>query len=357
MPISPPVEDLLDQPSTELMTLFGRMRSLTEEAGFSGTLPVVWQCSDESQKIKKSLFGYVYDCPVFNLGRVGALIDPTRLISASHHGRDLVILGGSHLGATEQDGVGYVERVHGKVAPCCGMLHRLMNPYLVLYHRAATLITLFRSTGGLKIELPYKYLLRKDTDVHDHPHLHLHIDRLVDGDALSDASQGKVYRLHPELAKRYQHALSAVADQPVSIGKMLDPTTFYFTKRLDSANHDPDALLEASVFDFLPDVVTSEFPHRRMADINTWRQFHKLAAYLTESFDSGERNIFMLAGLTLDHSIRKNTFIPQFGFWMRQGRALQARYYNATEVIGLLDEQNVYAPTKTFLQYAEIDPL
>ena len=98
MPISPPVENLLNQPSTELMALFGRMRSLTEEAGFSGTLPVVWQCSDESQKIKKSLFGYVYDCPVFNLGRVGALIDPTRLLSASHHGRDLVILGAAFLG-------------------------------------------------------------------------------------------------------------------------------------------------------------------------------------------------------------------------------------------------------------------
>ena len=357
MPISPPFESLLDQPSMALMPLFGRMRSLTDGAGFSGTLPVVWQCSDESQKIKKSLFGYVYDCPVFNLGRVGALIDPTRLIPASHHGRDLVILGGSHIGAAQLDGVGYVERVHGKVAPCCGMLHRLMSPYLVLYHRASTLVTLFHDPGGLKIEIPYKYLLRKGTDVHDHPHLHLNIERLVEGDALGDASQGKVYRLNPELAKRYQHALSAVTDKPVSIGKILDPSTFYFTKRLDRANHDPDALLEASVFDFLPDVVTSEFPHRRMADINTWRQFHKLAAYLTESFDSGERNIFMLAGLTLDHSIKKNTFIPQFGFWMQEGRALQARYYNATEIIGLLEEQKVYTPTKTFMQYAEIDPL
>ena len=275
MPISPPVENLLDQPSTELMTLFGRMRSLTEEAGFSGTLPVVWQCSDESQKIKKSLFGYVYDCPVFNLGRVGALIDPTRLLSASHHGRDLVILGGSHLGATEQDGVGYVERVHGKVAPCCGMLHRLMNPYLVLYHRASTLVTLFHSTGGLKIEIPYKYLLRKDTEVHDHPHLHLHIDRLVEGDALNDASQGKVYRLHPDLVKRYQHALSAVTDQPVSIGKMLDPTTFYFTKRLDSANHDRTRIFDQAfkIFDVMQIGVRSQIGlHHGALGISNGRQ-------------------------------------------------------------------------------------
>jgi hypothetical protein len=116
-------------------------------------------------------------------------------------------------------------------------------------------------------------------------------------------------------------------------------------------------MLEAAVFDFLPEVVTSGYPHRRMADINTWRQFHKLAAYLTESFDSGERNVFVLAGLTLDHSIRKSAFIPQFGFWMQEGRALQARYFNATEVNELLSTQDVYVPTKTFMQYAEIDPL
>ena len=114
MPISPPVETFLDQPDINLMELFGRMRSFTAASSFEEPLPVVWQCSDESQAIKKSLFGYVYDCPVFNLGRVGALMDPSRLIPASHHGRDLVILGGSHLGGTEDSGAGYVERVHGR---------------------------------------------------------------------------------------------------------------------------------------------------------------------------------------------------------------------------------------------------
>lgn len=357
MPISPPFEDLLEQPAFELMSLFGRMRSLTDAAGFSGTLPVVWQCSDESQKIKKSLFGYVYDCPVFNLGRVGALIDPTRLIPASHHGHDLVILGGSHLGATREGNVGCVERVHGKIAPCCGMLHRLMNPYLELYQRASTLITIFRAPGGLKIEIPYKYLLRKSTDEHEHPHLHLHIERLVEGEALHDASLGKVYHLNAEIAKRYQHVLAKVSVEPVSIGHMLDPSRFHFTKRFNSNGHEPDALLEASVFDFMPDIVTSEYPHRRMADVNTWRQFHRVASYLTDSFDTGERNILVVAGLTLDHTIKRSTFIPQFGFWMKEGRALQARYYNAPEINDLLDKQTIYAPSKTYLQYAEIDAL
>ena len=354
MPISPPLETLLDQPPMGLMELFGRMRSLTDEAGFDGTLPIVWQCSDESQKIKKSLFGYVYDCPVFNLGRVGALIDPNRLIPASHHGQDLVILGGSHIGGTEEDGIGYVERIHGKVAPCCGMMNRLMSPYLILYQRAATLITLFRGPGGLKIEIPYKYLLRKSTDEHAHPHLHLKIDQLVDGEPLRDASQGKVYRLNKEFANHYQHQLKEIDKTPVSIGKLLDMTTFYFTKRLDEALHDPDSLLEGSVFDFMPDIVTSFYPHRRMADINTWRQFHRLASYVTDSFESGDRNILIIAGLTIDHTIKRNTFIPQFGFWMQQGRALQARYFSAPELNGLLNEHEVFAPSKTFLEYAEI---
>ncbi len=354
MPISPPVESLLDQPPMELMDLFGRMRSFTDEAGFTGTLPIVWQCSDESQMIKKSLFGYVYNCPAFNLGRVGSLIDPTRLIPASHHGRDLVILGGSHIGGTEEDGVGYVERIHGNVAPCCGMLHRLLLPYLTLYQRAATLITLFRGPGGLKVEIPYKYLLRKSTDKHTHPHLHLNIERLVDGEPLRDASQGKVYRLNKEFASHYQHELASIDKDPIPIGKLLDISTFYFTKRLNVENHEPDALLEFSVFDYMPDIVTSAYPHRRMADINTWRQFHRLAAYLTDSFDSGERNIFVVAGRTIDHSIKHNSFIPQFGFWMQQGRALQARYFNAPELNELLEKQAVFSPEQTFLEYAEI---
>ena len=129
MPISPPLETLLDQPPMGLMELFGRMRSLTDEAGFDGTLPIVWQCSDESQKIKKSLFGYVYDCPVFNLGRVGALdrSEPSDsgITSRSGPGYSWREPHRRHRGGW----IGYVERIHGKVAPCCGMLNRLMSPY------------------------------------------------------------------------------------------------------------------------------------------------------------------------------------------------------------------------------------
>ena len=58
--------------------------------------------------------------------------------------------------------------------------------------------------GDWYIEVPYKYLLRKSTDEHDHPHLHLRLERLVDGEALRDASLGKVYRLNPELARHNQ---------------------------------------------------------------------------------------------------------------------------------------------------------
>jgi len=53
MPIAPPPEATLDHPPMGLMDLLGRMRSLTDQAGFTGTLPAIWQCSDESQMIKK----------------------------------------------------------------------------------------------------------------------------------------------------------------------------------------------------------------------------------------------------------------------------------------------------------------
>jgi len=352
MPIVPPPEALLDQPDMELLDLFGRMRSLTNEAGFSGILPAVWQCSDESQGIKKALFGYLFDCPVFNLGRVGALLDPTRLQTAAQHGRDLVILGGSHLGAREDDGIGYVERVHGEQAPCCGMLRRMLEEYLQLYRRAARLITLFRGVGGIKVEIPYKYLFRKPQA--EAARFHLRLPRLVDGEALRDAGRGKVFRLSPEFAARHQQPLAELGREPRPIGELLEPDLFYFTKQLNRESREPRAMLEGSVFEFLPEVVCSPRPHRRLCDVHTWRQFHRLASYLTDSFDGAGRNILVVAGLTRDHSIRRNTFVPQFGFWMEQGRALQSRYYAPSEIGALLGEQEVCRPGRSFLDYAGV---
>ncbi|BCR03310.1 hypothetical protein DESUT3_03790 [Desulfuromonas versatilis] len=352
MPIAPPPEELLEQPEMELMELFGRMRWLTEEAGFSGSLPSVWQCSDESQAIKKALFGYVFDCPVFNLGRVGALLDPNRLLTASRHGHDLIIHGGSHIGAREEGGIGYVDRVHGSKATCCGMLGRLLDEYLQLYRRAAALITLFRGVGGVKIEIPYKYLFHKPAQ--PVARIHIHLEKLADGEAVRDSSHGKVYRLNADFAARHERLLEAVSAEREPIGELLGADCFHFSKELDHQSLDPRTLLEVSLFEFLPDIVTSTRPHRRLVDVNTWRQFHRLASYLTDSFDSGERNILVVAGRTIDHSIRRNTFVPQFGFWMEQGRALQARYFGPQEVGELLRGAQVYRPPRSFLEYAGV---
>jgi hypothetical protein len=352
MPIRPPSEESLAQPPLELMELFGRMRSLTDAQGFSGTLPAIWQCSDESQMIKKSLFGYVYDCPVFNLGRVGALLDPTRLVPAAHHGHDLVILGGSHLGAREEQGIGYVERIHGEVAPCCGMLCRVLNEYLQIYLRAATLITLVRHEGEVLVVIPYKYLFRKPPG--EVARIEIALEQLVCGEALHDSSYGKLYRLAPAFAARHAATLASVAGERRPIGALLDRGTFTFSKNLDPNSLDPRKMLEWSIFDFWPDIVTSALPHRRLADVNTWRQFHRVVSYLTDSFDSGARNMLVVAGLTIDHSIKRNTFVPQFAWIMAQGKALQARYFGPSETSELLAAQPIFRPRQTFLDYAGV---
>lgn len=350
MPILPPDEGLLSRASLPLMEVYGRMRSLVDAGGFESVLPIVWQCSDESQGIKKALFGYVFDCPVFNLGRVGGLLDPTRLIPAANHGQDLVILGGSHIGAVERDGVGYLERIHGEKAPCCGMLHRTLRPYLDLYRRAATLITVQRQAGRFLVEIPYKYLFQKPAG--EVPRIQLLLHELTEGEALFDGSRGKVYALHPRLVGRHEQSLASIDAAPVSVADILDHDCFVFSRTLDHAAMDPRSLLEVSIFDFLPDIVTARFPHRRLADVNTWRQFHRLVSYLTDAFDGSDRNILVIAGLTLDHTIRHNTFIPQFGYWMEKGRALQARYFSPDEVEALLLSQPAYHPNYTFMEYA-----
>ena len=349
MPIAPPAESLLDQPPMNLMELYGRMRNLTDNAGFTATLPAIWQCSDESQAIKKALFGYIYDCPTFNLGRVGALLDPARLSTAAHHGKDLVILGGSHIGTEEASGYGYIQRLSGQHVPCCGMLGRVLEDYLPVYRRAAQLIKIFRTDNVFKIEIPYKYLFKKPTG--DRARIQIDLNSLKEGEALGEGTLGKIYRLHPQLVLEQQR-LKSLDTSPQPIGNLLKPEFFTFRKKLDHESHETKTMLEVSVFDFLPEIVSSERPHRRLCNINTWREFHRLASYITDEFDGSGRNIFVFAGLTIDHSIRHNTLIPQFGFWMESGKALEAKYFGPNEINHLLAEQNVYKPPVTFLEYA-----
>ncbi len=352
MPIAPPPEEFLDRPEMELMDLFGRMRSFTDSSGFSGVLPAIWKCSDESQGIKKALYGYLFGCPAFNLGRVGALLDPNRLATAAHHGKDLVILGGSHIGAVERQGVGYIERVHGEVVPCCGKLHGILQEYLDVYRRAAHLTKVSRGPEGLLVEVPYKYLFRKPPG--DKARIQIRLNRLIAGEALREGTLGKVYHLNEELSAAHQTQWRDLTATPRPIGALLGPDCFSFVKQIDHDSLDPGHMLEAALFDFLPEVVSSHSPHRRLSDVNTWRQFHRIAAYLTDILDTRDRHVLVIAGLTVDHSVRRNTFIPQFGFWMEHGQALQARYYGPTELSDLLAQQKVYRPAETFLEYAGV---
>lgn len=350
MQLTPPDEKLLNLPSMDLMDLYGRMRSLTDEADFEGTLPAIWQCSDESQAIKKALFGYVYNCPPLNLGQIGALLDPTRLVAAANHGNDLVIMGGSHIGAEERAGIGYIRRVHNQVLPCCGTLHRILNEYLQVYQRATQLIKVFRKGETLKIEVPYMYLFHEQPG--ENVKILLKLDQLVDGEASAEGSLGKVYRIHPRMLEKNRGFFAKMSETPVSIERALTSDTFSFSRRIERDSSNPRDRIETSISEFLPEIVSSSRPHKRLCDVNTWREFHRISSYLTDSPDVRNRNIFVLAGLTIDHTVQHNTFIPQFGFWMEQGCALESRYFDAQEIHELLSRQNPYKPPVTFLEYA-----
>jgi hypothetical protein len=232
------------------------------------------------------------------------------------------------------------------------MQQRMLLEYRQVYRRAAQLISVKREAAEILIEIPYKYLFRKPAG--DAARIQIHLERLVDGEAIQEGSLGKVYRLHPAVARRHMQAIADLGSATRPIGELLGAEAFSFIKKVNHESLEPRHMLESSIFPYMPEVVTSSHPHRRLCDITTWRQFHRLAAYLTDSFDSGDRNILVVAGLTLDHSVKHNTFIPQFGFWMEQGRALQARYFSPTELNALLAAQPVYHPTHSFLEYAGV---
>jgi hypothetical protein len=113
-------------------------------------------------------------------------------------------------------------------------------------------------------------------------------------------------------------------------------------------------MLEVGIFDFWSDIVTSHNPHRRLANVNTWRQFHRLAAYLTDAFSGKNRNVLVIAGLTLDHSIRRNTVIPQFGWLMERESSQQGQYLDPPTVTELLAAQPVFRPPQGYLEYAGV---
>jgi len=86
--------------------------------------------------------------------------------------------------------------------------------------------------------------------------------------------------------------------------------------------------------------------------MNTWKQFHRVTSMLTDRSDMEDRNIFVLAGLTVDQTIQHSTFIPQFGFLMEKGRSRKSNYFGPTEINELLFRQKLYRPPVTFLEYA-----
>jgi len=381
MLISPPEEKLLDLPTMNLMNLFGRMRSMTDQAGFAGTLPAIWQCSDESQAVKKSLFGYVYNCPPINLGQAGALLDQTKLIPAIKHGKDIVILGGSHIGADEKEGIGYINRIHDQSVPCCGVLHRVLDEYLQTYIRATQLIKVFRDDEIVKIEIPYMYLFPESHEdrvtiqlklecliegnvLAEIPYMYLfpesHEDRvtiqlklecLIEGNVLAEGTHGKLFRLHPKMVEEHSE-FATRQNIPQPIGRSLTSETFTFNKMQIQDSLKPQDRLEVSLFDFLPEIVTSSRPHKRLCDVNTWKQFHRVTAQLTDSSDTEDRNIFVLAGLTVDQTIQHSSFVPQFGFLMEKGSSCKSTYLCPAEINELLSSQDVYRPPVTFLEYA-----
>lgn len=350
--IAPPDVRLLDKPPMPVLDLYGRMRAYTRSKNFVGVQPAMWQCSDESQGIKRSLFGYVYNCPVFNLGRVGALLDEQRLVPAGHHGQDLVIFGGSHIGTPEIDGIGYVERVNGTKSPCCGMLYRVIKDYLHLYRRASSLIRLFSEGSNLRIEIPYKYLFAPRAK--NLPQLKLHLERLVAGSAVRDSGRGKVYRLNSEFANQHQFVVRQLDADGRSINDLLESDHFTFVQKIDYDSHDAGDLITASAFGFMSEIVTAARPHLRLANIHTWRQFHRLVNHLTDHFHLAERNIFVVAGLTIDHSVRLNTLVPQFGFLLEGGQVLQAEYFGPNEINQLLGDCQPELPQNSFMQYAGV---
>ena len=169
---------------------------------------------------------------------------------------------------------------------------------------------------------------------------------------MAEGAHGKSYRLHPKMLKEHSAFAVTIQNTPQPIGRNLTSQYFTYNKMLAQESLKPKDMLEVSLFDFLPEIVTSSRPHKRLCDVNTWKQFHQVTAQLTDSLDNEDRNVFVLAGLTIDQTIQHSSFVPQFGFLMEKGRSRKSTYFGPIEIQELLSNQNIYRPPITFLEYA-----
>ena len=267
-------------------------------------------CSDENQGWPIILMTKHFGTFPFNHGRVGGIIATDRHGPHAHHGEDSVILQASHVGYDPHSGT-YGKCVRPKMAGTtisnsCGKITHVITPYLEQYQFAQERIFLHRDESGNHLIT----VKNSFVDFASHPvknGLVLLLEKIVKLDddrrivPVAALSTSHTFAVTEEFCRRID-ATGYIwkGGYGEGIKDLLFADLFFF--REDFHETDASILLERSLAEFMPEIVTSRNPSLRAAKIIIQLEFSRIVESIRRGTEYTGKNLLYVTGLNLDIS-------------------------------------------------------
>ena len=267
-------------------------------------------CSDENQGWPIILLTKHFGTFPFNHGRVGGIIASDRHGPHAHHGEDLLILQASHVGYDPHSGT-YGKCVRPKmegtrISNSCGKITHVITPYLEQYQFAQERIFLHQDDSGRQLITVKNSFI----DFASHPvknGLVLILEKIAkmgdDGCIVPVAALSTSQTFL--LAENFCQRINATGyfwkgGNGEGIGDYLFADLFFF--REDFHETDASILLERSLAEFMPIIVTSPNPSLRAAKIIIQLEFARIVESIRRGSEYAGKNLLYITGLNIDIS-------------------------------------------------------
>ena len=267
-------------------------------------------CSDENQGWPIILLTKHFGTFPFNHGRVGGIVASDRHGPHAHHGEDLVIVQATHVGYDPHTGT-YGKCIRPKmegtcISNSCGKITHVITPYLEQYHFARQRIFLHRDErGNHLITVKNSFVDFASRPVKNG--LVLLLENIVKVDEagrivpVAALSTSQTYEVAEEFYKRLDAVGYVWRDgDGENIGEHLYDDLFYF--REDFHETDESILLERSLIEFMPTIVTSRNPPLLAAKILIQLEFARIVESIRRGTEYAGKNLLYVAGLNIDIS-------------------------------------------------------
>ncbi len=289
-----------------------KLYNLCISLGFSRGLimPSRAFCSDENQGWPIILLTKHFGTFPFNHGRVGGIVSIDRHGPHANHGEDSLLLQACHVGYDPGTGIyGQCTRPKMKgtcINASCGKITHVITPYLEQYQFAKDRIFLHHDDKGNHLITVKNSFI----DFLSYPVKQGLVLRLEDIVKMSESGQilpkatistSHVYEVSEDFRKRIDSTgYTWKGGEGESIGDHLTVDLFYF--REDFHETDEAILLERSLIQFMPSIVTAKNPSLQAAKINIQLEFARTVESIRRGVDYQGKNLLFVSGLNIDIS-------------------------------------------------------